>query len=348
MNKLETELSIPSIVKTGASLKPFNTFSFDYAAQYFAIVHSEIELFEVICWANSNDLSVTILGGGSNLLIQGDIDGLVIVNKIIGREILHDLADTVTVQFAAGEVWHDCVTWAVDQGLGGIENLALIPGSAGAAPVQNIGAYGVEIKDILQTVKVLDRRSLEIKYFDAHDCDFGYRDSLFKHEWKELYIILAIELRLEKTPKLNLSYGGLNKLLGADSTVREVYDCVCKIRSEKLPNPEKLSNSGSFFKNPIVTNEHYAQLKMKYPDIVAFPYGDSWKLAAGWMNDKAGWKGVRRDGVGVYDKQALVLVNFNCDKADALLQLERDIKSSINGLFDVQLEREPILLGTNE
>lgn len=345
MNKVDSSATNPSFVKSRVSLKQYNTFSFDYQAEYLAEVTSQNELSEALLWANSNHFPVTVLGGGSNLLICGDVSGLVIVNKLQGRALCESSQDYAVVEFAAGEVWHQCVEWAVMQGLGGIENLALIPGSAGAAPVQNIGAYGVEIKDTLLSVSVVDRRSLELLELNAEQCGFGYRDSFFKTDWKDRYIITSIKLKLSKHPELTLSYGGLGNLLDADASIKEVFDCVCKIRKEKLPDPNVLPNSGSFFKNPVVTHEHYSNLKGAYPNIVAFEQEGGWKLAAGWLNDRAGWKGYTDQGVGVYEKQALVLVNFECSKADALLDLEAKIQRSVEELFNVTLEREPVLIG---
>ncbi|MBM6549991.1 UDP-N-acetylmuramate dehydrogenase [Marinomonas ostreistagni] len=336
--------NLPQEVEVQASLYSYNTFRFDYNAEYLARVESREQLLEAVTWANDHNLPITCLGGGSNLLLQGNVSGLVIVNRLQGCQIL-DHATHVSVRFGAGMNWHECVSWAVEQGLWGIENLALIPGTAGAAPVQNIGAYGVEIKDVLESVTALDRETGEFVTILAHECGFDYRESHFKHAWKERYIIVDICLRLTKEGQPKLAYGGLNKFLSQNASISEVFDTVCQVRQSKLPNPDVLANAGSFFKNPIVTATQYAELKQRFPDLVAFAHGDGWKLAAGWLNDKAGWKGHRQGNVGVYDKQALVLVNYADRRADGLCQLEADIKQSIYATFGVSLEREPVLLG---
>ena len=334
----------PAWVECNASLYQYNTFRFDYAAQYLAVVESDAQLIEALAWAQANQLVITCLGGGSNLLLQGDVVGLVIINRIQALEVTIEGDDTL-VHFGAGMVWHDCVQWAVSESLWGIENLALIPGTAGAAPVQNIGAYGVELKDVLETVRVVDCLTGELATFDAPACQFAYRESRFKHEWKTRYIIVGITLRLTRKGGPTLGYGGLSKLLTDTASLAEVFATVCHVRQSKLPDPTKLANAGSFFKNPIVSQECYEALKANYADVVAFAHGEQWKLAAGWLNERAGWKGHRQGNVGVYDKQALVLVNYADRKADGLRQLEADIQRSIKQRFGVVLEREPVLLG---
>lgn len=331
-------------VQADASLLPYNTFRFDYRAQYLAVVENQADLIELVDWANQYELPVTCLGGGSNLLIQGNVAGLVIVNRIKGC-VAQPKGEQMLVRFGGGMVWHECVQWAVEQELWGIENLALIPGTAGAAPVQNIGAYGVELKDVLESVTVVDRETGTVRTITAAECELSYRESRFKHDWKERYIIIDILISLQRNGAPKLDYGGLNRSLTQDATIQEVFDTVCQVRQSKLPDPQILANAGSFFKNPIVSQTAYEALKHDYPDLVAFAYGDGWKLAAGWLNDRDGWKGYRQGNVGVYDKQALVLVNYADHKADGLRQLEADIKRSIHAKFGVILEREPVLLG---
>ncbi|SBS31815.1 UDP-N-acetylenolpyruvoylglucosamine reductase [Marinomonas aquimarina] len=335
----------PAFIETDVSLQPYNTFRFDYQAQYFALIETIEQLVQAIAWAKSCTLPVTVLGGGSNLLIQGDVAGLVLLNHIKRLTRLEETLDSALIEFGAGEVWHDSVAWAVEQGLGGIENLALIPGSVGAAPVQNIGAYGVEVKDVIAAIQVLDVADLSLHTLAPEDCAFGYRESRFKHEWRERYVITSVTLRLSKQPLLTLEYGGLKNAVSEGAGIRQVFDAVCEIRRSKLPDPAQLANSGSFFKNPVVDAECYAAIKAKFPNVVAFAQAQQWKLAAGWLNDQAGWKGYRGQGVGVYEKQALVLVNYDCTKADALLALEQSIKDSVQAMFGVELEREPVLLG---
>ncbi len=335
----------PEWISHKTSLQSFNTFGFDYQAEFLAVAESIEQLIASVKWAKSHDLPVTVIGGGSNLLIKGDVAGLVIVNQLSGIAVHYSDDDCSEVTFSAGENWHNCVAWSVDQGLGGIENLALIPGTAGAAPVQNIGAYGVEVKDTLQRVTALDLETLELVEIEANQCGFAYRESKFKHEWKSKYIITSMTVRLSATPTLVLEYGGLLQAMPSSPTIRDVFETVCHVRREKLPDPTEVANSGSFFKNPVVSDVVYQSIRTQYPEVVAFVQGKQWKLAAGWLNDRAGWKGYQENGVGVYPKQALVLVNYTCQKADALLALEAKIKASVYKTFGVELEREPVLLG---
>lgn len=337
--------SRPAFIRQHISLQPYNTFRFDYQAQFLALIETPEQLVEAVAWAQSQALPVTTLGGGSNLLLQGNIAGLVLINRIKGIGRLSESASHVEVQFGAGEIWHDSVAWSVMQGLGGIENLALIPGTVGAAPVQNIGAYGVEVKDVLSNVKVLDLMDLTERVLLPEQCAFGYRESRFKQEWRDRYVITAVTLRLSKQPNLMLEYGGLKNIVPEEASIRDVFEAVCAVRRSKLPDPLEIANSGSFFKNPLVDADTYHAIKARFPSLVAFEQDGSWKLAAGWLNDQAGWKGYRDHGVGVYEKQALVLVNYDCDKADALLDLEQQIKGSVFEMFGVVLEREPVLLG---
>lgn len=335
---------LPSIVKKNVSLQPFNSFGFEARAAFFSIANQLSELKLLLEWANSNEIEITMLGEGSNLLLTGDIDGLVIINRLQGVELI-DSGDTVQLLVSAGEPWHGVVAHAVNEGLGGIENLALIPGSSGAAPVQNIGAYGVEIKDVLTQVQVINRDTGELVWLDASDCGFSYRNSHFKGCWAKKYFITAIKLALSREHKLTLDYGGLAKLLPDQPSIKNVFDKVCQVRTEKLPDPKVIGNAGSFFKNPIVDTACYHKILVEYPDLVAFSVGDSWKLAAGWLIDKAGWKGFQRDGVGVYEKQALCLVNHEAHEAVHLLKLEKDLKQDVYSKYGVQLEREPVQLG---
>ena len=342
-NQSEKIQSLASGVMENASLKAYNTFRFDYIAQYLVEANSAEHLRELVHWANKNRLDITLIGGGSNLLITANIAGLVIINRIKGIKSTPE-KDRVLLKVGAGENWHDLVTYTVENAWYGIENLALIPGTAGAAPVQNIGAYGVEVKDCLTQVQVLDLTTGKIQWLAAEECGFGYRESHFKGQWKGRYCILAIELALSLQEIYTLEYGGLNERLKDNLSIQTLYRAICQIRSEKLPNPLELANAGSFFKNPIVDSEHAQQLKEKFPDMVMFPAGEKVKLAAGWLIDQAGWKGHKFKGVGVYDKQALVMVNYQEQTANALLDLEGQIKLSVLDKFSVTLEREPVIL----
>jgi len=337
-------LESPKFVQTNTSLKSFNSFRFEAKADYFAIINQLDELVEVLEWANPNKIKITMLGEGSNLLLTGDVKGLVLINRLKGVEV-SEQDNKVQMTVSAGESWHQVVTYAVTHGFSGIENLALIPGSAGAAPVQNIGAYGVEVKDVLARVQVMDRVSAKLHWIEASDCGFSYRDSYFKQDWAERYFITAISLNLSRHHEVKVSYGGLANSLPNKPSIQQVFDKVCQVRAEKLPDLKLIGNAGSFFKNPIVDEVFYQKVSKAYPDLVAFAVGDSWKLAAGWLIDKAGWKGFSREGVGVYDKQALCLVNHEAEKAECLLRLERDLCLDIFQKFGVRLEREPVQLG---
>ncbi|MGR0279730.1 UDP-N-acetylmuramate dehydrogenase [Marinomonas dokdonensis] len=342
-NQSEKIQSLATGVIENASMKAYNTFRFDYIAQYLVEANSAEHLCELVNWANDNRLEITLIGGGSNLLIAANISGLVIINRLKGIESTSQ-EGRVLLRVGAGENWHDLVSYTVAHAWYGIENLALIPGTAGAAPVQNIGAYGVEVKDCLTQVQVLDLTTGKIQWLVAEECGFGYRESHFKGQWKGRYCILAIELALSLQEKYTLEYGGLNERLKDNLSIEALYKTICQIRSEKLPNPAVLANAGSFFKNPIIESEHAQLLKAKFPNIVMFPAGEKVKLAAGWLIDQAGWKGHKFKGVGVYDKQALVMVNYEEQTANALLDLEGQIKHSVLEKFSVTLEREPVML----
>jgi UDP-N-acetylmuramate dehydrogenase len=257
----------------------------------------------------------------------------------------HADTDHVLLHVEAGHNWHQLVNWTIEQQLWGLENLALIPGSVGAAPVQNIGAYGVELANVLTAVQVFDRHTHHVIWLPASDCAFGYRESHFKNTWSTRYIICAIRLQLALQPIIGVRYAGLADLPD-DATSMAIFERVCFVRQQKLPDPMLLANAGSFFKNPIVSQATYLQLQASYPDVVAYPVEDLWKIAAGWLIEKAGWKGFCKDEqVGVYNKQALVLVNYQATTSDLLLWLQKTITDDIYNRFGICLEREPALLG---
>lgn len=335
---------MPHGIQQGVSLLEFNTFRFDYRAEYLAVASSLAHLKALLLWANDAHQAVTVIGGGSNLLICADVSGLVIINRLSGIQVEAQDKGKVMMTVAAGENWHHVVEYAVSHHWYGIENLALIPGTMGAAPVQNIGAYGVEIKDVLRRVQVINKHTGEMSWIDGKDCGFAYRDSHFKGQWKDTLFITAVELSLKINAEVLLSYGGLADQLDDQPTLLSVFERVCEVRRQKLPDPSVLANAGSFFKNPLISQAHFQELKARFPELVSFAMGDKIKLAAGWLIDQAGWKGKRHLGVGVYDKQALVLVNYSEHKADALLALEALIKQSVNERYGVLLEREPVQL----
>ena len=300
-------------IQEHVSLRPYNTLAVDVRARFFVAVNSLGQLREALLWAQQREMSVLVLGGGSNLVLTTDLEMLVIHLQLQGIEILSEDADCARVEVQAGENWHAFVQWSLEQGFSGLENLSLIPGNVGAAPVQNIGAYGVELKDHLESVLVLDRQAEQIQRLTNEQCQFAYRDSLFKRESGQR-VILSVIFKLPKQAELQLDYGQLRSYLAeqqiSEPTPLDVSRAVCAIRAEKLPDPKQLANAGSFFKNPVVSAEHAEQLQKTYPNIVSFAQADGQvKLAAGWLIDQAGWKGVRQGDAGVHAKQALVLVN---------------------------------------
>jgi len=289
-----------------------------------------------------------ILGGGSNILISGSLEEKIIYVNNKGIEILIDHEDHCLVEFAAGELWHDAVMWALDKGLGGIENLSLIPGKCGAAPMQNIGAYGVEIKDVLHSVKSFDlQNKLELTFHNS-ECGFGYRSSHFKTKWRDSYIITSIILKLSKNGyhTINTEYGAIQAQLEAmncsdNPSIRDVSEAVIAIRSSKLPDPREIGNAGSFFKNPVIPQSQFETLKDRYPDIVSYPADGGIKLAAGWLIDQCGLKGyTENSGAAVHDRQALVLVRQGNAKGDDILLLAQKVKNSVFEKFGIKLEEE--------
>ena len=289
-----------------------------------------------------------VLGGGSNLLFTKDYKGLVLHNKIQGIDCVKEDEKSVLLRIWGGVVWHELVLWALEKGYGGIENLSLIPGSVGAAPVQNIGAYGVEIKDVFDRLEAVHLQTGKIETFSKKACDFGYRDSVFKRELKGQYCICRVWLRLSKKARINTSYGVINDVLAQTDlphTIQSVSKAVIQIRQRKLPDPAILGNSGSFFKNPIIPLSKFSTLKLQFPDMPFYPMGDkSVKLAAGWIIDKLGWKGYRKGDAGVHRHQALVLVNYGNAKGMEIWNLAKAIQASVFDVFGVVLETEVNIL----
>ena len=326
------------------SLKPYNTFGVDVKAKHFVSVNSIEELKFVLKLKEYPEKF--ILGGGSNMLLTKDIEALVIHLVIKNIEIVSKTENTVTIKAAAGENWHDFVLWCLEHNYGGIENLSLIPGNVGTAPIQNIGAYGVELKDVFVSCKALHIDTLEIKTFTKEDCKFDYRNSIFKQDVKGEYIILSITLNLTvKDHNLKTSYGAiteeLNKLNIKNPTIQDVSKAVITIRESKLPNPKVIGNSGSFFKNPIMSKSHFNTLKINFPQIPSYPISeDSIKIPAGWLIEHAGFKGKRFGNYGVHKNQALVLVNYDDAKGEDIFKLSQLIQITIKRIFDINLEIE--------
>ncbi|HLT05300.1 MAG TPA: UDP-N-acetylmuramate dehydrogenase [Pseudomonas sp.] len=332
-------------VSENQSLQPFNSFGVAVRAAHYAEARSEAEVREALALASARGWPLLPIGGGSNLLLTRDQDALVLRMALRGRRVLADEGETLVVEAEAGEPWHAFVLWTLEQGLAGLENLSLIPGTVGAAPMQNIGAYGVEIKDRFVGLTALDRQSGELREFGLEDCAFGYRDSLFKRQ-NGRWLILRVRFRLSRRADPRLDYGPLRQYLSergcAAPTPLDVSRAVCAIRSDKLPDPAVLGNAGSFFKNPLVPAEQAAQLREQHPGLVAYPAeGGQVKLAAGWLIEQAGWKGFRDGDAGVHERQALVLVNHGQASGKELLALARRIQADIAERFGVALEIEP-------
>lgn len=289
-----------------------------------------------------------ILGGGSNVLLSKDYPGLIIRNNIKGKEIIAENEDEVLLKVYSGEIWHDLVMYCVDRNWGGIENLSLIPGTVGAAPMQNIGAYGVELEQVFNSLEAFDLHSFELKAFNKHACAFGYRESVFKKQFKGRYFIYSVTLKLSKKPVINASYGDILALLesrglNADTAgIKDVSQAVIQIRQSKLPDPKELGNSGSFFKNPIITPEKFISLKSAFPDIKAYDQPDTGmlKVPAAWLIEHCGWKGKRVGNTGSHARQALVLVNYGGAKGQEIWQLAMDIIESVRLKFGIVLEPE--------
>ena len=334
------------MIQTNKNLKEYNTFGISVKAEMFAVFSSIEELKQILSFRN--DKKLLVLGGGSNLLLTKDFDGLVIKNEIKRFEVIEETASEVIVESGAGENWHEFVLNCIDKGFGGIENLSLIPGSVGASPMQNIGAYGVEIKDVFESLSAYHIASGEIHYFDKTKCEFGYRESIFKNKVKGEYIILTVTFRLTKNPTINSSYGAINeqlKVMGIQvPTIKELSAAVIAIRQSKLPDPKIIGNAGSFFKNPTVEIALLEQIQKNYPDIPNYPALNGRKLAAGWLIEKAGWKGRTLGNYGVHKLQALVLVNYGNCTGQEIFDLSSQIIQDVFEKFGVLLEREVNIL----
>ena len=326
-------------------LLKLNTFGIDVKAKYFTSINTINELIEVTKTNVFKDLALLILGGGSNILFTKDFDGLVILNNIKGKEIIDQNQQSIFLKIGAGENWHELVMYCVDNGWGGIENLSLIPGNTGTAPMQNIGAYGVEIKETFIELEALEISSGKIVKFNNSDCEFGYRESVFKNKMKNQYIILNITLELKKNPVLNINYGDVKAILESQNiknpTIKEVSNAIISIRQSKLPDPKKIGNSGSFFKNPIVSLNQLELIKKKYPNVVNYEINENeFKIAAGWLIERAGWKGKKFNNYGIHEKQALVLVNYGLANGMEIFELSEKIILDIKDKFGITLERE--------
>ena len=326
-------------------LKNLNTFGISANAENFANFNSIEELKKLLENAKQ---PIMILGGGSNILFTQNIQGSILKNEIFGIDVIEEDNKSITVKVGGGVVWHDFVLWSLERNLGGIENLSLIPGSVGAAPMQNIGAYGCEIKSVFKQLEAVNIESKELKIFKNKDCQFGYRTSIFKTQLKNKFVICSVTFKLNKHPVFNTSYGAIEDELkekGEITSLKSISQAVINIRSRKLPDPNVIGNSGSFFKNPTISNIEFQSLKKDFPLIVGYPNGDNeTKVAAGWLIEQAGWKGFRDGDAGVHKNQALVLVNYGNAKGKDILNLAKKIQDSVEQKFGIRLIPEVNIL----
>lgn len=326
------------------SLKTYNTFGIDVKARQLLSVDTIDELKSVLKRNYAQDLF--ILGGGSNMLLTQDVDKTVVHINLKGKQVLRETEDEVFVEAMAGENWHQFVLWCLERGFGGLENLSLIPGNVGTAPIQNIGAYGVELKDRFDSCKAVHVQTLEERKFDLEACNFGYRDSVFKNRFKGQYIITKVVFRLTKrNHRLNTSYGSIDAFLEergvSNPQLKDVSNAVIAIRQSKLPDPRVLGNSGSFFKNPVVPKEKLDKLRESYPEAPAYKVSDGeFKVPAGWLIDRAGLKGYRKGDAGVHKNQALVLVNYGNASGQDILQLSKFVQEKVQEQFGIELQPE--------
>jgi len=328
------------------SLKPYNSFGINVTAKAFAVFSSLNELSELLSHAPLNTYpTLLVLGGGSNVLLTKDIDGLVLKNELKGIELVAEDADFYYVKAAAGENWHGFVEHCLEANYAGLENLSLIPGNVGASPMQNIGAYGVEIKDVFHELEAFHIHEKKLYHFSKEECAFGYRESVFKGKYKNQFIIASVTYKLRKIPQFNISYGAIEKELEKmqvkDLSIQAISQAVINIRSAKLPDPAKIGNAGSFFKNPVVSKFRWHVIWEQYPDISAYKVDEmNYKIAAGWLIEQCGWKGYRKGDAGCNPLQALVLVNYGNATGQEIYELSEDIIQSVHKKFGILLERE--------
>ncbi len=330
-------------IQENISLKPYNSFGIDAKARHFASFTNTEELSALL--TNDSKLPTLILGGGSNILLTKDYEGLVLKNEIKGVKKIKEDEEFVYIQAGAGENWHQFVLFCIENNLAGVENLSLIPGCVGASPMQNIGAYGVEIKEVFHELKAFHRKEKTNYTFDLQACEFGYRESVFKRKYKDEFVITSVTFKLRKQPLFNTSYGAieqeLERLGVKELSIKAISDAVINIRSSKLPDPDVIGNAGSFFKNPEISNVQFEMLKDKFPSIVGYPLlNGNVKLAAGWLIEQCGWKGFRRGDAGCHARQALVLVNYGNANGSEIYNLSEDILQGVKEKFGVILERE--------
>lgn len=333
------------LIKKDFSLKPYNTFGLDVFAHRLAIIPSLVELRNLYNNGELTKSKVLILSQGSNILFKDNVSDLVLLNEIFGKEVIDENEENVILKVSSGESWPDLVEYTVDRGWGGLENMTDIPGKVGAAPIQNIGAYGAELKDVLISLEAFDMCNGELVNFTNKQCEFDYRSSVFKTKFKNRYFITSVLIKLTKNPKINLSYQPLAEAFAgkhrSEISLKEVSARISEIRSSKLPDPEKLNNAGSFFKNPIVNLDKLNSLVAEYSSMPSYPAGkEQYKIPAAWLIEQCGWKGRRVGDVGVYEKQALVLINYDKATGNEILEFANSIQKSVIEKFGVSLEYE--------
>lgn len=335
-------------IKKDFSLKSYNTFGIDAKAKFFVQAKTVVELREILLF--NEYPNKFILGGGSNMLLINDVDALVVHIAMKGITVISENEHHAVVKVMAGENWHDMVLWTLAQGYGGLENMSLIPGNTGTAPVQNIGAYGVELKDNFVSCEALEKATNTLKTFSKNDCEFGYRESFFKNDGKEQYIITSVTFKLSKTNhKLNTSYGAIEEELAKESiknpTITDVSNAVIAIRNSKLPNPKEIGNSGSFFKNPVVDQNTFQQFALKNPAAPFYKISETaYKIPAGWLIEQCGFKGKRFGDAGVHTKQALVLVNYGSATGKEILELAHTIIRAVDEKYNISITPEVNLI----
>lgn len=335
------------MIENNKSLKPHNTFGINAKASYFASIEHSDELHTLLSDSQWKNTAKLILGGGSNILLTQDFDGLVIHNRILGIEKIKEDSEHVYLKVGAGENWHQFVLHCVDHHYAGIENLSLIPGTVGASPIQNIGAYGVEIKDYIEEVHTLSVDNQKPQVFKNEACMFGYRDSIFKQKLKNKQVITHVVFRLNKTPVFHIHYGSIKeKLNNSELSIKKISDAIIKIRQEKLPNPSVIGNAGSFFKNPVIPGKIFSDLQKQYTDMPHFDEGNEHvKIPAAWLIEQTGFKGKRFGNVGVHVHQALVLVNYGEGTGNQIKQLSDEIQKTVKEKFNIQLMTEVNIIG---
>lgn len=330
-------------IEQNISLRQFNTFGIDVKTKLFSSF-SNLEELDALLTTHPK-LPKLILGGGSNVLFTRDYQGLVLKNELRGIDLIKEDGNHVYVKAGAGENWHRFVQYTLSRNWAGLENLSLIPGNVGASPMQNIGAYGVELKEVFDELEAYNKVEKKVQTFSVNDCEFGYRESVFKKKYRDHYVILNVTFRLNKKPHFNTSYGAIEQELDRmgvkDLNIHVISQAVINIRSAKLPNPDEIGNAGSFFKNPEISRKKFQDMQSAFPGIVGYSLAnDAVKLAAGWLIEQAGWKGVRRGDAGCHAKQALVLVNYGSATGRQIFDLSEDILKSVKQKFGIQLERE--------